>query len=119
MSSHLPKSILISSVGISVSSALIPMVAQSQSKPAKSEATPPRTVGGVALPDPNAMNKKIQEDYPAEIFDDPNYTKKGAELNGSAITNSNTTANGNMTAVGNSNYTFVLSTPLLIAMVVV
>jgi hypothetical protein len=122
MSSHLPKSVLISSVGIALSSALIPTVARSQSKPAKSESTPPRTVGGVALPDPNAINKKIQEDYPAEIFDDPNYTKKGAELNGSTGTNSTITTtakDGSMTAVGNSNYTFVLSTPLLIAMVVV
>jgi hypothetical protein len=120
MSSHLPKSLLISSVGISVSSALVPIVARSQSKAAKSEATPPRTVGGVALPDPNAMNKKIQEDYPAELFDDPNYTKKGAELNGTATTHQTTTpGNGNTTAIGSSNYTFVLPTPLLIAIVVI
>jgi hypothetical protein len=120
MSSHLPKSVLISSLGISVSSALIPTVAHSQSKSAKTEATPPRTVGGVALPDPNAMNRKIQQDYPAELFDDPNYTQKGAELNGTATTNPTTTAgNGNTTAVGSSNYTFVLSTPLVIAIVVV
>ena len=129
MSSHFPKSLLISSVGISVSSALIPPVARSQAKSANTEATPPRTVGGVALPDPNAINRKIQQDYPAELFDDPNYTKKGAELNGAATTtnptvpasNGNITAveSSNMTAVGSSNYTFVLSTPLVIAIVVV
>ncbi len=76
MSSHLPKSLLISSVGISVSSVLIPTVARSQAKPTNTEAAPPRTVGGVALPDPHAINKKIQKDYPAELFDDPEYTKK-------------------------------------------
>ncbi len=126
MSSHLPKSVLISSVGISVASILIPTVARSQAKPAKTEATPPKTVGGVALPDPNAINKKIQQDYPAELFDDPEYTKKGAELNGAATTNpanpsiiTTTDGKGNMTAVGGSNYTFVLSTPLLIAIVVI
>ncbi len=122
MSSHLPKSVLISSVGISVSSALIPTAARSQSKPAKSESTPPRTVGGVALPDPNAINKKIQKDYPAELFDDPEYTKKGTELNGSTGTNpttTTTTENGSTAVVGNSNFTFVLSTPLVIAIIVV
>ena len=121
MSTHLPKSVLISSVGISVSSTLIPTVARSEPEPAKSEATPPRTVGGVALPDPNAINKKIQKDYPAELFDDPHHTKKGAELNGAATTNPITTTgtNASMTAVSNSNYTFVLSTPLVIAIVVV
>ncbi len=124
MSSHLPKSLLISSVGISVSSALIPDVARSQSKATKTEATPPRTVGGVELPDPNAINKKIQKDYPAELFDDPEYTKKGAELNGSATTNPTnsiitTTEDGSTTAVGNSNFTFVLSTPLVIAIIAV
>jgi hypothetical protein len=124
MSSHLPKSLLISSLGISVSSALLPTVARSQAKPAKPEAAPPRTVGGVELPDPNAINRKIQKDYPAELFDDPDYTKKGAELNGATTENPATipgvsTEKGGMTAVGNSNFTFVLSTPLLIAMVVV
>ena len=122
MSSHLPKSLLISSLGISVSSALIPIVARSQSKPPKSEETLPKTVGGVALPDPNAINKKIQKDYPAELFDDPAYTKKGAELNGSTSTNSaitTTTKDGSTAVVGNSNFTFVLSTPLVIAIVAV
>ena len=98
------------------------MVARSQSKPAKSEATPPKTVGGVALPDPNALNKKIQKDYPAELFDDPEYTKKGAELNGSTSTNSTITTtaqDGSTAVVGNSNFTFVLSTPLVIAIVAV
>jgi hypothetical protein len=121
MSSHLPKSVLISSVGIALSSALIPTIARSQSKPAKSESTPPRTVGGVVLPDPSAINKKIQQDYPAELFDDPEYTKKGVELNGSTSTNptTTTTGNGSTTAVGSSNVTFVLSTPLVIATIVV
>jgi hypothetical protein len=26
------------------------------------------------LPDPNVINKKIKQDYPPELFDDPNYT---------------------------------------------
>jgi hypothetical protein len=135
MSSRSPKALLIRGAGISALSILIPTAAQSQSKPAKNEATAPRTVGGVALPDPNAINKKIQQDYPAELFDDPNYAKKGAELNGATTTqkgaelNGSTTtqpatipiatSGGNMTAVGSSNYTFVLSTPLMIALVVV
>jgi hypothetical protein len=124
MSSHLPKSLLISSLGISVSSVLTPVVARSQEKTTKTEATPPRTVGGVVLPDPNAINKKIQKDYPSELFDDPNYTQKGAELNGSTPANPATIpgvtpGNNNTTSIGTSQYTFVLSTPLLIAILVI
>lgn len=124
MSDHLPKLSLIKGVGISVAGTLIPTIAHAQAKPATTEATPPKTVGGVALPDPNAINKKIQKDYPSELFDDPNYTKKGAELNGAATTSPASTpgitpGNNNTTAIGTSQYTFVLSTPLLIAIMVV
>jgi hypothetical protein len=128
MSEHLPKLSLIQGVGISVAGALIPIIARSQSKSAKTDSTPIKIVGGVALPDPNAINKKIQKDYPAELFDDPNYTQKGAELNSSTTTNPATipgvapgvtSGNGNMTSIGTSQYTFVLSTPILIAIMVV
>jgi hypothetical protein len=142
MSIQLPKLSLVRGVGISVGGTLIPTVVHSQAKPINTEATSTRTVGGVALPDPNAINKRIQQNYPAEVFDDPHYTQKGAELNGSTTAkpatvpvvgagSSNTTTtdsattpvvsagNSNTTSIGSSNYTFVLSTPLLIAMVVV
>jgi hypothetical protein len=132
MSDHLPKLSLIKGVGISVAGTLIPTIARAQAKPAKTEATPPRTVGGVALPDPNAINKKIQQDYPAELFDDPKYTQKGAELNGTTTTipantpgvvpevvPGVTSGNNNTTAIGTSNYTFVVSTPLLMGIMVV
>ena len=124
MSDHLPKLSLIKGVGISVAGTLIPTMAHAQAKPAKTEATPPRTVGGVVLPDPNAINKKIQKDYPAELFDDPDYTQKGAELNGATTTDPATTpgvtsGNGHMTSIGTPQYTFVLSTPMLIAIMAV
>ena len=124
MSDHLPKLSLIKGVGISVAGTLIPTIAYAQAKPAKTEATPPRTVGGVVLPDPNAINRKIQKDYPAELFDDPDYTQKGAELNGATTTDPATTpgvtsGNGNMTSIGTPQYTFVLSTPMLIAIMAV
>ena len=67
MPKYFPKSFPTAALGLSVASALIPTIARSQAKPAKTEANPPKTVRGIVLPDPNAINKKIQQNYP------PNY----------------------------------------------
>jgi hypothetical protein len=67
MSKYLHKASSIG-LGLSVPMVLVADVARSQAKPAKTEANPPKTVGGIALPDPNAINKKIQQNYPPELL---------------------------------------------------
>ena len=59
MSSHLPKSLLISSVGISVSSALIPTVARSQSKNNDEDSLPTQSTAADA-------NRQIQKFNPIQ-----------------------------------------------------
>ncbi len=69
MSSHLPKSLLISSVGISVSSALIPMVAQSQGT------TPPEKITESTAAD---ANRQIQKFNPIQSTVAPGSTAVNA-----------------------------------------
>ncbi len=141
MSKHLPQTLSTAALGLSVASVLIPMTAHSQAKPAKTEANAAK-IGGIALPDPNQINKKIQKDYPPELLEDgnPNDAPTGVPKNSTiAIPNAASTSsdktialpkasssNGivrsesvHTSAVSSSNYTFVLSTPLLIAILVV
>jgi hypothetical protein len=112
---HLPKTLLTKGLGISVASSLIPTAARSQGKPAKTEANPPKTVGGIELPDPNAINKKLQKDYPPELLEDGTPTPAPT----AKPTNPVVVSDGNTTALGNSNFTFVLPTPAVIAIAVV
>lgn len=129
MSKNLSTASLLTGLGLSVSGAMIPTVAQSQTK--------------IKLPDPNVINKKIKQDYPPELFDDPNYTTEtpasttvpgeidistGSKTSGKidTSTGSNTqvekiviSEDGKTAAVGNGNFTFVLPTPALIALVVI
>jgi hypothetical protein len=113
MSNHSSKALPIVGLGLSVSGVLIPSVA-------RSEGNSPKT----KLPDPNAINKKIKQDYPPELFDDPNYTNSttGTSTSAPAIeidtpgsTDSNAAVkkvviskDGSTAAVGNANFTFVL-----------
>ncbi len=120
---HLLKPTLTRSLRLAIASTLIPTVARSQTKPAKPakpEESPPKTILGVELPDPNALNKKLQKDYPPELFDDGTPTSSPTA---SPITSSNspvvTSKDSNTTALGNSNFTFVLPTPAVIAIAVV
>ncbi len=126
MSKYPSKALLLKGLGLSVSGAMIPSVARSQAK--------------IKLPDPNAINKKIKQDYPPELFDDPNYTNSTTETpasNGSieidsptgsgSVGSTGTTStkkvviseDGKTAALGNSNFTFVLPTPAVIALVVI
>ena len=59
MPKYLPKSFPSAALGLSVASVLIPGIARFQVKPAKPEANHPKRLGGIVLPDPNAINKKI------------------------------------------------------------
>jgi hypothetical protein len=131
MSKNSSKASLLAGLGLSVSSVISPNVARSQAK--------------TKLPDPNVINKKIKQDYPPELFDDPNYTNSttetptsapGIEIDtptgstgsiGSTGSKGSTTStkkvvvseDGKTTAVGNANFTFVLPTPAVIALVVI
>jgi hypothetical protein len=122
MSKYLSKALRFKGLGLSVSGTLIPNVD-------RAEANPPKT----KLPDPNAINKKIKHDYPPELFDDPNYTNSTTGTPTSATsseidtpTGSNApvkkvviSQDGSTAAVGNANFTFVLPTPAVIAIVVI
>jgi hypothetical protein len=130
MSNYSSKALPIVGLGLSVSGVLIPSVA-------RSEGNSPKT----KLPDPNVINKKIKQDYPPELFDDPNYTTEtptsapGIEIDtpgstGSKGSTGSTDSNlavkkvviskdGSTAAVGNANFTFVLPTPAVIALVVI
>jgi hypothetical protein len=140
MPKYLPKSFPIAALGLSVANALIPRLARSQAGPAKTEANPPRTVRGIVLPDPNAINKKIQQDYPPELLEDGNPNHAPTQQSGSTTDNpasvtigkrinsegGNTTSSGNVlksgdgsTTIGNANYTFVISTPVMIVIAVI
>ena len=134
MSKYLPKPFPIAALGLSVTSVLIPSIARSQAKSGK-------TVGGTVLPDPNAINKKIQQDYPPELLEDGNPNQAPIQQSGSTTDNpvsipigkginaegNNTTSSGNVlrsgdgntTTFGNANYTFVMSTPVMIAIAVI
>ena len=140
MPKYFPKSFPTAALGLSVASVLIPGTARSQAKPAKTEAHPPKTLGGIVLPDPNAINKKIQQNYPPELLEDgnPNHVPthqsesttdhpatvpigKGINSEGG-----NTTSSGNVfrsgdgnTTIGNTNHTFVISTPVMIVIAVI
>ena len=134
MPKYFPKSFPTAALGLSVASALIPTIARSQAKPAKTEANPPKTVRGIVLPDPNAINKKIQQNYPPELLEDGNpnnvpthrseSTKdnpasvpigKGINSDGGNVFGA---GDGN-TTIGNTNYTFVISTPVMIVTAVI
>jgi hypothetical protein len=69
MSKYPSKALLLTGLGLSVSGAMIPTVARSEK---------------TKLPDPNVINKKIKQDYPPELFDDPNYTNSTTETPTSA-----------------------------------
>jgi hypothetical protein len=119
MSNHSSKALPIVGLGLSVSGVLIPSVA-------RSEGNSPKT----KLPDPNAINKKIKQDYPPELFDDPNYTNsttgtstsapaieidtpgstgsKGSTDSNAAVKKVVISKDGSTAAVGNANFTFVL-----------
>jgi hypothetical protein len=148
MSKYLHKASSIG-LGVTIPTVLMANVARSQAKPAKTEANEPKTVGGVALPDPNAINKKIQQDYPPELLEDGNPNNAPTRISGSTTENPDETAgsipvniqggkglssaagntkatgsiirsNGdNTTTLGNNNYTFVISTPVVIAVAVI
>jgi hypothetical protein len=147
MSKYLHKASSIG-LGLSVPMVLVADVARSQAKPAKTEANPPKTVGGIALPDPNAINKKIQQNYPPELLEDgnpnnvptrqsestsdnPDETSGAIPVNGQigkgvgsangtkAINNVMKSNGDNTTTLGNTNYTFVISTPVVIALAVI
>jgi hypothetical protein len=110
MSSHLPKSLLISSLGISISSAITPTVARSQGT------TPPEKTSDKPLfTNPaDKINKNIEKNYPSELLDD------GTQAPAPKVAPTSTTATpANTTAIGSSNYTFVLSTPAMIGIIVV
>ena len=134
MPKYFPKSFPTAALGLSVASALIPTIARSQAKPAKTEADPPKTLRGIVLPDPNAINKKIQQNYPPELLEDGNpnnvpthrseSTKdnpasvpigKGINSDGGNVFGA---GDGN-TTIGNTNYTFVISTPVMIVTAVI
>jgi hypothetical protein len=123
MSKYPSKALIITGLGLSVSGTMIPTVARSEK---------------TKLPDPNVINKKIKQDYPPELFDDPNYTNSTTETPGSATgieidtpgskssTGSTTSTkkvviseDGKTAALGNTNFTFVLPTPAVIALVVI
>jgi hypothetical protein len=110
MSNHLPKSLLISSVGISVLSALSPTAARSQGT------TPPEKTNDKPLfiNPADKINKNIEKNYPSELLEDGTH----APAPKTAPT-STTSTPANTTAIGSSNYTFVLSTPAMIGIVVV
>ena len=119
MSKYLPKPLPIAALGLSAASATFPTIAYSQTKPTK-------TVGGVALPDPDAINKKIKQDYPPELFEDGQPSpapaqQSGATNNpvGTSSTNIIKSGNDNTTTLGNANYTFVISTPIIIGIAVI
>ena len=123
MSKYLVKPFLITALGLSAG-VLIPSIAHSQAKPVK-------TLGGTVLPDPNAINKKIQQNYPPELLDeDPRQapTQQAGSTTGTPINvpGGNTTSGSllksgddNTTTLGTANYTFVMSTPIMIAIAVI
>lgn len=110
MSTHLPKSLLISSVGISVSSVLVSTGARSQGT------TPPEKINDRPLfTNPaDQINKNIEKNYPPELLKDE--TPAAAPQTAPTST---TATPANTTAIGSSNYTFVLSTPAMIGVIVV
>jgi hypothetical protein len=119
MSKYLPKPLPIAALGLSAASVTFPSIARAQTKPTK-------TVGGVALPDPNAINKKIQQDYPPELLEDgqhsPSATQQPGTSNnpvGTSSSNILKSGNDNTTTLGTANYTFVISTPIMIGVAVV
>ena len=119
MSKYLPKPLPIAALGLSAASAIFPSSAHSQTKPAK-------TVGGVVLSDPNAINKKIKQDYPPELLEDgqpnPSLTQQPGTTNNSVGTSSSNilkSGSDNTTTIGTANYTFVISTPIMIAVAVI
>jgi hypothetical protein len=71
MSSHLPKSLIISSVGISVSSALIPTIARSQSKDNTEDSLPTESTAADA-------NRQIQKFNPIQSTVAPGSTAVNA-----------------------------------------
>ncbi len=111
MSEHLPKLSLIKGVGISVSSVVIPSVSRSQG------ITPPeKTNNSPLLANPaDKINKSIEKNYPSELLEE------GAPASAPTAkpTSTNAISNPNTTAIGSSNYTFVLSTPATIAIIVI
>ncbi len=126
MSKYLVKSATISGLGVLIPTVLGANVARSQSK---NNAKDPRQT----LPNAAEINKKIQQNYPPELLEDgqtasPKQSPGGANsLDDGTTANSNpsptvpsiTSAPDNTTAVGSAKYTFVLSTPALIAIVVI
>ena len=119
MPKYFPKSFPTAALGLSVASVLIPGTARSQAKPAKTEAHPPKTVGGIVLPDPNAINKKIQQNYPPELLEDGNPNHVPTHQSESTTDNpatvpigkginsegGNTTSSGNVFRSGDGNTT--------------
>lgn len=119
MSKYLPKPLLIAALGLSAANVTFPSIARSQTKPTK-------TVGGVALPDPDAINKKIQQNYPPELLEDGQPKPSPAQQSGSTTNPAGTPSNSilksgndNTTTIGTANYTFVISTPIMIGVAVV
>jgi hypothetical protein len=109
MSDYLPKLSLIKGADILVAIVITtPAVARSQG------ITPPeKTTDKPFLTNPaERINKNIEKNYPPELIGEekPTPTKP---------TSTTATPNSNTTAIGSSNYTFVLSTPVMIAIVVV
>jgi hypothetical protein len=106
MSGYLPKLSLIQGVGIAALSAGIPTVA-------RSEGDKPLFVNPA-----DKINKNIEKNYPPELLGDSQPTP--ATPTPTPTPTSTTAApSSNTTAIGTSQYTFVLSTPILIAIMVV
>jgi hypothetical protein len=117
MSKYSLKPLTMAGLGLSVASTVAPSIARSQEKPVKK-------IGGVALPDPDQINKTIQQNHPPELFNDQTHPEQGIEAAGTTTTSPTVgkvikSAGGDTTAVGSANYTFIVPTPLLITMVVI
>jgi hypothetical protein len=106
MSGYLPKLSLIQGVGIAALSTGIPTVA-------RSEGDKPLFVNPA-----DKINKNIEKNYPPELLGDSQPTP--ATPTPTPTPTSTTAApSSNTTAIGTAQYTFVLSTPILIAILVV
>jgi hypothetical protein len=128
MPKHLPKPSHLITLGLSIPSILAADVAHAQSKSNTK-------VQNQALPNPDEINKQIKKNYPPELLEDgqpATLTQSSTEQNkrledgqpatptqSPAVTMTAVSSDGNTMAVGTSNYTFVLPTPAIIAIVVI
>jgi hypothetical protein len=110
MSDYLPKLSLIQGVGISVLTAGIPTVARSEAE---------KTTDKPLFVNPaDKINKNIEKNYPPELLDNSQSTP-ATPAPAPAPTSTTAAPSSNTTAIGTAQYTFVVSTPILIAIMVV